>query len=240
MSDANEKLALWTHTKILNITADAGFKVNNILVEGREYTDPQVLKAIVNVEKGDSIFAFDPAHAKEMIGKISWVKDALIERRFPDTIYINIKERTPMALWQRNQRLSLIDTEGVVLTDDHIEKFKNYIVVVGDDVPAQAPKFIKLLLSEPEIVNKLEAASLKSGRRWDLVLKSGAVVKLPEEDTVLALRRLSQMQEEKQILDKDVKTIDVREPNRILVRTQPGAVQQYQAGFHPDQGGDPI
>ena len=231
MSDASTRTAEWANQKVLGITADAGFQVKDILVEGRRYTDAEALKAIINTEKGDPIFGFNPSDAQKMISRISWVRSVQVERRFPGTIYVKLQERTPMALWQRDKRLSLIDTEGEVLTDHKIDRFKDYIVVVGGEVPTHAPEFLKLLISEPEIVSKIDAANLKSGRRWDLVLKSGAVVKLPEEDLVLAFRRLAQMHEEKQILDKDVKTIDVREPARILVRTHPGAVQQYQAGY---------
>ena len=231
MSDASMKTGQWIDDKVMSVTADAGFKVKNILVEGRKYTDAAILKAILNTEKGDALLGFNPADAQEMISRISWVKEVQVERRFPDTIYVALKERTPMALWQRKKRLSLIDTDGVLLTDHNLKRFKNYIVVVGDDVPKYAPAFLRLLTAEPEIVEKVEAASLKSGRRWDLVLKTGAVVKLPEDDLVLAFRRLARMQEEKQILDKDVKIIDVREPTRILVRTLPGAVQQYQSGY---------
>lgn len=230
MSDASTRTGNWFHQKYLNLTVDAGFVVSNILVEGRQYTDAETLKAILNIDKGDPILGFDAADAQLMIQRISWVKDVYIERRFPDTIYVRLIERTPMALWQRNKRLSLIDTEGLVLTDDQLDRFKNYIVVVGDDVPTMAPDFLKILMAEPEILSKTEAASLISARRWDLLLKSGATVKLPENDIVLAFRRLAKMHQEKQILDKDVKTIDVREPARILVRTHPGAVQQYQSG----------
>ena len=49
-------------------SAQAGFKVDNILVEGRLNSDADVLRAVLNVERGDPIFAFDPAEAKEMIG----------------------------------------------------------------------------------------------------------------------------------------------------------------------------
>ena len=95
-----------------------------------------------------------------------------------------------MALWQRGKRLSLIDTEGVVLTDHKLDRFKNYIVVVGAEVPERAPQFLKLLVSEPDIIKKVEAASLKSGRRLGFwFLKSGAIVKLPEDDLVLAFQR---------------------------------------------------
>lgn len=141
-----------------------------------------------------------------------------------------------MALWQRNKQLSLIDTHGVILTDKNLGDFKDYIVVVGADVPERAPDFMKLLAAEPEILNKIEAAKSISGRRWDITLKSGAVVKLPENEIPLALRRLAKMQEEENIMDKDISVIDVREMTRITVRTKPGAVHEYRANFNANSG----
>lgn len=240
MSDASTRLSDWANGKVMAVTANHGFQVENILVEGRRYTDVDALRAIINVDKGDSIFLFDPAAAKEMIEKISWVKSAQIERRLPDTIYIGLQERTPMALWQRHKRLSLIDTDGVVLSDHKLEPFQEFIVVVGEEVPSEAPGFLRLLTAEPLIFDKVEAATLVSGRRWDLTLKSGAVVKLPEEDTTVALRRLAVMQEEEKLMEKDINVIDVREPTRITVQTKPGAVQEYKTGFQAaadDAGG---
>jgi cell division protein FtsQ len=71
----------------------------------------------------------------------------------------------------------------------------------------------------------VETATLVSGRRWDLTLKSGADVKLPEDEMGLALRKLAVSQEEEALLDKDVLVIDVRDEGRITVRTKPGAAQ---------------
>ena len=231
MSDADTHTANWARAKTLEVTADKGFIVKNILVEGRKYTDAQTLKTIIDVEKGEPLLRFDPDDTQEMLSRLSWVREVRVERRFPDTIYVELTERVPMALWQRNKRLSLIDTEGVVLTDHDLERFQDFVVVIGDEVPKYAPEFVQTLHAEPEIITKMEAAVLKSGRRWDLALKSGAVVKLPEGDIALAFRRLVQMQAEKQIMDKDIKTIDVRDPSRILVRTHPGAVEDYQEQY---------
>lgn len=231
MSGASTRFGDWAENKILLTTANAGFRVQNILVEGRHYTDSDTLKAIVNIGKGDPLFAFKADEARTMIEKLSWVKVAQVERRLPDTIYIGLEERSPMALWQRNKRLSLIDAEGAVLTDHKLERFKDYIIVVGEDVPEKSPEFLKLLESEPLVQKRVEAATLISNRRWDLKLKSGALVKLPEEAMALALRRLAVTQEEDGLMDKDIKEIDVRDPVRITVRTKPGTVQEYKAGY---------
>lgn len=208
-------------------TAGWGFAVRNIMVDGRHYTDADTLKAMVNMEKGDAIFAFKPAEARRMLERISWVKSAHVERRLPDTIYIRLEERRPMALWQRNQKLSLIDSSGVVLTDHNLAPWKNLMIVVGDDAPKRAAELLTMLEAEPVIEERVEAATLVSGRRWDLKLKSGADVKLPEDELGLALRKLAINHEEEELLDKDVLSIDVREEGRITVRTKPGAAQDY-------------
>jgi len=215
---------------LLDATARRGFAVRNIMVDGRQHTDVATIKAMLNVDKGDPIFSFHPAQAKVLLEKLSWVKSAQVERRLPDTIYIKLQERVPLALWQRNQRLSLIDADGVVLTDENLGEFRNLLIVVGDGAPQKAAELISMLHAEPVIEQRVEAATLISGRRWDLRLKSGADVKLPEDELGLALRKLAVNHEEEDILDKDVVSIDVREEGRITVRTKPGAVQQFKAG----------
>ncbi len=221
---------------MLESTADAGFAVKNIMVDGRHHTDVATLKAMLNLEKGDPIFALKPREAKAMIEKLSWVKSAHVERRLPDTIYIKLEERTPLALWQRNKRLSVVDAEGVVLTDQNLNEFKNLTIVIGDEAPKHAAELLSMLAAEPAIEERVEAATLISGRRWDLKLKSGADVKLPEEEMGLALRKLAINHEEENILDKDVLSIDVREEGRITVRTKPGAASDFNAAVTPAAG----
>ena len=238
MSDAHMQTKQWAHNKTLEVTSNYGFTLQNIVVEGRQHVDADVLKAIIKLEKGAPLIAFNPKNAQDMISRIAWVEKVQVERRLPDTIYINMVERKPVALWQRNKRLSLVAEDGTVLTDENLGRFKNYVVVVGDKAPERASDLLGLLSAEPEISKRVETANLRSDRRWDLTLRSGAIVQLPEEDVGLALRRLALMHDEKQIMDKDVKAIDVRTANRILVRTQPGAVQQYQAGYRKTKFGD--
>jgi cell division protein FtsQ len=224
----------------LDTTAGWGFAVKNIMVDGRHHTDVDALKAMIDLEKGDPIFAFHPDEAKVRLEQLSWVKKAHVERRLPDTLYIKIEERVPMALWQRNKKLSLIDEEGVILTDHNLGPWKNLMIVVGDEAPKKAAELLPMLAAEPVIAKRVEAATLVSGRRWDLKLKSGAEVKLPAEELGLALRKLAVNHEEEALLDKDVLSIDVREEGRITVRTKPGAAQDYDKAAITPVAGKPI
>ena len=236
MSGASTRFGGWAEQKFYDVTADIGFDVQNILVEGRRYTDADALKAIINLDQGDALLSLKPNEVKSQLEKLSWVRSVHVERRFPQTVYIGLTERQPMALWQRQKRLSLIDENGVILTEHKLDRFKDYIILTGADVPEHAYAFLRQLQAQAGIQKRVEAATLISGRRWDLKLKNGVIVKLPEEETALALSRLALMQEQENLMDQDVNVIDVREQTRITVRTKPGAVKEYATKFFKTGG----
>ncbi|NCT40899.1 MAG: FtsQ-type POTRA domain-containing protein [Alphaproteobacteria bacterium] len=231
LSDADTVTADWANNKIVNATAGLGFKVDNILIEGRVHTDPEILKAIINVRRGEPLFAFDPKQAKEGVEKIAWVESAHVERRLPDTLYIKLNERKPLALWQQDKKLKLIDTHGDVIPVSNLDPFYNLVIVLGDEAPKNTAALFNTLIGEPEIFKDVESAGLIADRRWDIIMKNDMRIKLPENDVALAVSRLAKAQREDGILDKDLLGIDLRDPVRMIVRTKPGASQEYGAGY---------
>lgn len=231
LSGAAARSGIWAQQQLYELAGHAGFAVKDILVEGRYHSDADVLRALINIERGDPILAFNPDDAKELIERIAWVREAHVERRLPDTIYIGLIEREPMALWQHKGKVRVIDSEGVTLTDRRLEPFRDLIILVGEDAPERAPEMLTLLAAEPLVHERVEAATWVGERRWDLKLKNGITVKLPEDDIGLALRKLALAQEQDGLLEKDLTIIDLRQAGRITVRTKPGAVQEYQAGL---------
>ena len=63
---------------------------------------------------------------------------------------------------------------------------------------------------------------LVAGRRWDLHLEDGVVVKLPEVNPSAALAQLVKLNAERQLLARDVIVVDLRLPDRITVRLPEG------------------
>ena len=225
-----ERAKNWIGNKTVEAGAGMGFAVNNVLVEGRVYTDPAVLKAAINAEKGDPLLAFDPGLLQGRLKKLNWVRDAHVERRMPDTLYIGLVEKKPLALWQENGVLELLDEEGAPITKDDLGRFRELVIVMGDGAPAQAPALIKNLKAEPDILHRLKAAKWMGKRRWDLVFKNEVTARLPEGETGLALRRLAVAIKENSLLDKNIVSVDLREEGRMIVQTAPGAAQDYEAG----------
>jgi cell division protein FtsQ len=230
-----DKSGNWLQNRLYSASAQAGFTVQDVVVAGRARTDADTLRGLIGVRRGDPILAFRPDEARETLKRVSWIKDAEVERRLPHTIYIRLTERRPLAVWQNKHKLRLIDADGVTLGDDLNKGGAGLLLVVGDDAPQNAAALIGLLDAEPALRARVDAASRVGGRRWDLRLKNGISVRLPEKDTALALRRLAEAQLKDALLDKDIKSVDMREPDRIVVETAKGA-----ARYTPGKGGSDI
>lgn len=233
MSGAAGRMGVSLQKSFYEISANHGFIVHDVLVEGRRNADPQVLLGLLNVDRGDPIFAFDPRAAQAQLQKEHWIESVRVERRLPGLIYVALKEREPFALWQNQGKMRLIDSKGIVITDvvSEMAKFQHLPLVVGDGAQMAALSLLNLMRAEPALMQRMEAATYVGERRWDLTLKNKIAVRLPEDDLALALRRLGEAQETDRLLDKELESIDLREDGRLVVRTRPGAVQDYQASF---------
>jgi cell division protein FtsQ len=214
---AFRKIGGWASSETLKITADAGFKVKDILVTGRKQISEDALLASLSVKQNAPIFGISIADAQKSLSGISWVKDVTISRRLPDAIIVELKERQPAALWQYQKKISLIDQEGAVLTAENLSPWKSLPLVVGEDAPKHIAELAGLLNAEPVIAGALGSAVRINNRRWDLHLQNGMVVKLPEQDSELALRRLVTLQAQKKIFDRNIAAIDLRQPERLMV-----------------------
>lgn len=210
---------------------EKGFSVTKLLIDGRRYVDRGDLKQAIDIEPGESIFSPDLIAIKTRLEQLSWIRTATVERHLPDTIYIRLEERKPLALWQRKNKVSLVDAEGKILTDTNLARFRSLLMIVGEDAPRYAPDLVAMLAAEPKFGERVESAKRIGGRRWDLYLKNGVEVRLPEDDMGQAMKRLAEAQDDAKLLDRNVVAIDMRDPIRIIVQTAPGQAEEYQAAY---------
>jgi len=214
--------------RLIQITAQSGFRVRNVLVEGRVETKSGDILAALKAERGAPLLDIDVAAAKARLEGLPWIKSAEVERQLPDTLRVKVEERKPFALWQLGQRLSVIDREGVVIVKDDVGRFADRPLVVGEGAERRAAEILDLVTSEPAISKAVDAAVLVSGRRWNLRLKGGIEVRLPEEGMDAAWHRLARMERETRLLNKAITAIDLRQPDRVMVGLTPEAAKAPQ------------
>ncbi|HTV46748.1 MAG TPA: cell division protein FtsQ/DivIB [Stellaceae bacterium] len=207
--------------KLVNATATLGFRVADIRVVGRETTDRETILAALGARPGMPLLAVDPVRAKEQLEHLPWVRSATIERRFPDTVFVRLVEREPMALWQHGGRIDLIDRTGAVIPVDRLDRFAKLPLVVGEDAARHAAGLLAMLASEPDLAPRVTAAVWVGQRRWNLRLDNAIEVMLPGDDPAAAWADLARLERSSAILQRDVQVIDMRLPDRLVVRLAP-------------------
>jgi cell division protein FtsQ len=208
-----------TSAAMLSATGALGLTVDDIEVVGRTTTDTATILAALGAHAGTPILAVDPVHAKEQLEALPWVRSAAIERRLPGTIFVRLVERTPLAVWQHDGKQELIDRDGTVIPVGDLSRFAKLPTVVGGDQARHgAADLIDLLASEPDLAARVTAAILVGDRRWNLRIDNAIEVMLPEDDAASAWAKLAKLERANRLLQRDVQTVDMRLPDRLVMR----------------------
>lgn len=214
----------------------AGMTVGDVIVEGRHHIDTRTLKKAIDVEPGVPMLGVDIKAMHARLTSISWVKDVQVRRALPDRIIVTITERIPIAVWSDAAGgPALIDDEGVVLTHEEIADYGPMLAVEGKGCEQEAGLLIALLKGQPDVAVRVKKAIRVSGRRWDLVLEGGMIVKLPEDDPGFALARAAKAQLQEKVFDQDLRVIDMRQTDRIILEGKPGVTRDLLL-----KGGNPV
>ena len=211
-------------------------RVADVEIDGRANTPEPLLRAALGVSRGDPILGFSVEGARQRIERLSWVEHVAVERRLPGTIVVSLTERRPIAVWQAQGRFTLIDRDGQVVAGQDISSgdWRSYSalpLVVGAGAPAATAALLDALTDQPQIRSRLVAAVRVGERRWNLQLRGGMTVLLPEGAAVPALARLMEVQGRDDVLDRPLATLDLRAPDRMVLHpAAAGAVGPAAAG----------
>ena len=201
------------------------FTVANVVVEGREKTPEPMLRAALGVSPGDRLLGFSLDGARTRIEGLPWVERVTVERRLPGTVVVRLQERRPVAVWQSGGRFVLIDRAGQVVAEQDPAKdaaaFASLPLVVGPGAPEAAAALLDQLAAQPALRARVVAAVRVGERRWNLRLNNGADVLLPEGAAAAAMAKLMELHASQALLDRPLQTLDMRAPDRMVVRPQP-------------------
>jgi cell division protein FtsQ len=227
-------------TEIAEAVGDTGFTMRRVEIKGAHRVSRLDVYNIAFDQPSMAMPLIDLAATRERLLRFGWIKEARVQRRLPDTLVIDIVERTPAAIWQNNGRMSLVDGEGVVLEPVQIDAMPELTRVIGAGANRHLAALTALLDATPHLRPQVTDATWVGDRRWDLHFQSGEVLSLPEGDEPArrALTIFARMDQQSTLLGRGYARIDMRIPNRAIVRLtrQPGATVPSLAPSAPEPG----
>ena len=206
-----------------------GFRVIAVQTEGQNaLTDDEVLLAL-GIREDTALPFLDVGAARERLLENPLVQDATVRKLFPDRVTVHLVERKPFALWQHDGKVQILAEDGTPIDDFRDSRFAHLPLVVGPAANTRAQALLDALSLAPKVREETYAAVLVAERRWNLRLRSGVEVKLPEFEFGAALARLETMQARRDVFSKWISIIDLRSADKTVVRlTDEAAAQMAQ------------
>jgi cell division protein FtsQ len=213
-----------------------GFDIAIVTISGQaELREPEIL-ADAGISPKNSLLFLDVAQARARLEAAPLVKQASVRKFYPNHLVIDLVERAPYALWQKDGQVNIVAADGAVIDQMRDQRFANLPFVVGEGANERLPEFTALLAAAGELGPKIRAGVLVAKRRWNLKMASGVDVLLPEVDPQAAMATLIRLQRESRVLDRDVISLDLRVVGRMFARlTEEAAAARVSA--HPKKAG---
>lgn len=209
----------------------AGMRIATVSLSGQRQVSREEIFAAAGVTDHSSLLFLDVAQARAKLEAIPWIAEATVRKLYPDRLQITVTEREAFALWQRQGKVSVIAADGTVLGAQVEPRLASLPFVVGNGAAAKARGFLAVLDRYPAIRDQVRASILVADRRWNLRLKNGIDVRLPDSGIEQALETLARFDREKSLLSRDIVAVDLRLPDRLTVRLSDAIAQAREDAF---------
>lgn len=221
------------------LAASLGLGIESVKISGHEEASEGDILAALDLDETSSLLTFDAFAARESLSALGWVESASVQKQFPDTLKVEITERDAFALWQIGGLVSIIDRNGRTIGRLEHRRHASLPMVVGYGANRAAAEIVDAIAEYPRISSRARAAVRVAERRWNLLLDNGIEVRLPEQGAAEALAELNRFDAERQLLARDILTVDMRLEDRVAVRLSETGVERLEAQASAGPGGLP-
>jgi len=196
----------------------AGFRITSIAMAGQNELTREEVLSTAGITGRTSLLFLDAASARAKLRENPWIAEANVLKLYPSRLHVTVTERQAFALWQKDGKVSVIAGDGNIVEPFVNQRFAKLPLVVGIGAETRAKDIVGLLEKYPLVRSQMHAAVLVAERRWNVVLKNGIDVRLPETGVEQALDTLVQLDRDNKLLSRDIAVVDLRLPDRVTVR----------------------
>lgn len=222
------------------IAVAVGLGVGKVQVDGNSHlTEAEVVERL-GIKPGVSIFAFDTDAARARLLASGWVREARVMRLLPTTLVVELEERSPFAIWRDGSDSVVIDAAGRVLAEVQPVAFPSLPVVSGPGAAIPAKEIVDMTRGFPELGAHIRDIERIAGRRWDLLLNTGARAKLPALNSKAALADLNDMIARNPSALYEISEIDLRLDSQFTLKLKDQSEEgrkKFLSWFTKSKGG---
>lgn len=223
--------AQFASKKVSTLIVRAGFAVDRVTIEGQVRTRDNEIVHALGLDDDTSTLGFNTASARARLEQLPMVRRAQVMRLLPSQLHVVLEERVPYAIWQNNTMLHLVDQDGTAIETLKERGSLKLPLVVGEGAAMHARELLDELALWPQVGKKVEAAIRVADRRWNLKLANGLEIRLPEDGTAKAIKKVAELDQTHKILSGDAISVDLRLADRVTIRLGDEAVSRRESAL---------
>lgn len=197
-----------------------GLSVDSVDVVGLEHV-PAISRAVETaamIAPGENMFRADPHTIRRRIEDTQLVANVRVYRLWPDSVMIYADAAQPSALWHDGETWAVVDSLGRLMPGQRASDHAELIKAVGVGAPEAVPALGEALQQLPSLVPQIKVARRVAGRRWDIELVSGAIVRLPADESLQSgMASLARFEAQGALTRRELASIDLRVPGRVFL-----------------------
>lgn len=195
-----------------------GFGIGQVNITGQRYTNDADVFDALDLANVPTFMAFNAPETLKRINRIAWVESAQITRQYPGTLNIEIRERTPSALWLHGGKTYLVDVTGRVLGPVPQKNGWELPRVSGEGANTEIATLLTAVSRNKVLDEQFDHGERIAERRWSVVLRNGSRIELGADREVEGLDQVAGSRTLLAAIAGRAVVIDVRVPGRMTVR----------------------
>ncbi len=216
------------------------FRVASTMITGASPELEAEIYAIAHQSLPASSLKLDLNKIRNSVENLGAVEAARVRIARGGSLSIDVSERRPVVLWRNAEGLFILDSQGVHLGQINARHQRADLpLLTGAGAENAIPEAQELIQNATAIYDRLRGLERVGARRWDMVLDRGQVIMLPEIGALDALHQVMALQGANKLMERDVIAVDMRDPQRPVLRLGPQAValrqavpQDFRSTFH--------
>ena len=195
------------------------FMLNALSIQGSSDSLNAEIREILGLNFPISSFDLDLADLRNRVLSLPPVETAEVRLEGGSILHVKVKEKVPALLLKDDTGIHVLNKNGDYIRPLFSTEYGLKLpVITGEGAQKAAAEAFILFSALYDKLDEVRGLVLVGGRRWNIVLKSGQVIMLPEKKSEQAVQKILILDKAEKILSRDIAVYDFRLPYRITLR----------------------
>ena len=195
------------------------FMLNALSIEGASDSLNTEIRKILGLDFPMSYFDLNLADIRELVLSLPPVENAETHIKGGGILHVKVDEKTPALLLKKEMSFIVLSAHGdYIRSVSSREYFHNLPVITGvgaENAASQATAILKVIDKK---LSQVRGLVFVGQRRWNIIMTSGQIIMLPENNPEQAIQKILILDKAEQILSRQIAVFDFRLPSRITLR----------------------